>query len=82
VSGVACAIPHLAIMGGKNIPTTASELPAFDKLLRECCAQTDIVHGLVESGVGDAVCAILRQPHFTSINRSDLYRYLDALYDD
>lgn len=82
MGGIICAIPHLAIMADDTIPTNPSKLADFDARLRQCCAQSEIVQGLVEAGHGDDVCNILKKPHFEAGDRQALCTMLDSLYDD
>ncbi len=82
MGGAACAIPHFAIMANESIPTNPSKLPEFDKKLRACFTQPDIVAGIVEAGKADAACAILKNPHWSLVDRTALKDMLDALYDE
>lgn len=85
MGGYSCQVPHLAIMRPfvNGIPSNAAELPQFDKQLVECFKQTDIVKGLVDKGLGDAVCGLLgKNPPLSTADRATLYGFLESLYDD
>lgn len=82
MGGAACAIPHFAIMANESIPTNPSKWPEFDKKLRDCFTQPDIVQGIVEAGSADACCDLLKKSSWTLTDRTALKDMLDALYGE
>jgi hypothetical protein len=81
MGGAACAIPSKAILAGMEIPTNTKLLPVFDKKLRDCFAQSDVVAGIIAAGTQTQVCEILDKSTWTDLDRSNLYDMLEALYD-
>ena len=79
MGGLACQIPHLAIM--RPTAAAATDHPS-DKPLLDCFKQTDIIAGLLEHSLGEQVCAILgKVPPLSAADRATLVGYLNSLYD-
>ena len=78
MGGLACQIPHLAIM--RPTAAAATDHPS-DKPLLECFKQSNIIAGLLDNALGEQVCAILgKSPPLSDADRATLVGYLNSLY--
>lgn len=81
MGGLACWIPKLAILRYDAVPAKRSELKAFDTQMRQCCAQTDIVKGILDAGKAELACEILGKESWSPDDRAQLFEIIQDLYE-